>query len=81
MCRQDLEHRAPGTVVFFDANIVHASGHNLSGEDRWQAYLVYNQVKNRPVHVKDPRPDYVRSTNFEPLKLGSDEILGRLQIA
>jgi hypothetical protein len=44
-------------------------------------YLVYNQVKNRPVHVKDPRPDYVRSTNFEPLKLGSDEILGRLQIA
>ncbi|MEC4722735.1 MULTISPECIES: phytanoyl-CoA dioxygenase family protein [Noviherbaspirillum] len=67
----------PGTVVFFDANIVHASGHNLSGEDRWQAYVVYNQVKNRPGNVENPRPDYVRSTNFAPLAVGSDEILNQ----
>lgn len=72
---------APGTVVLFDANIVHASGHNLSGEDRWQAYVVYNQVKNRPADVAEPRPDYVRSRNFKPLELCTDEILGRLQIA
>lgn len=71
----------PGTVVFFDANIVHASGHNLSSDDRWQAYIVYNQVKNRPVDVENPRPDYVRSTNFEPLQRGTDEVLGRLRIA
>lgn len=66
----------PGTVVFFDANIVHASGHNLSGTDRWQAYVVYNQVKNKPDNVENPRPDYVRSTNFEPLRVGGDEVVG-----
>lgn len=71
----------PGTVVFFDPNIVHASGHNLSGDDRWQAYVVYNQVKNRPGQVENPRPDYVRSTNFAPLTVGSDEVLDRVQVA
>ncbi|MDR5798410.1 phytanoyl-CoA dioxygenase family protein [Caballeronia sp. LZ008] len=70
----------PGTVVFFDANIVHASGHNLSGDDRWQAYIVYNQVKNKPEEVEQPRPDYVRSTNFAPLEAGSDEILDSVRI-
>jgi ectoine hydroxylase-related dioxygenase (phytanoyl-CoA dioxygenase family) len=70
----------PGTVVFFDANIVHSSGHNLSGDDRWQAYVVYNQVKNKPEEVEQPRPDYVRSTNFAPLEIGSDEILDGAQI-
>jgi len=65
----------PGTVVFFDANIVHASGHNLSGEDRWQAYVVYNASENKPHDVENPRPDYVRARNFAPLELGSDNIL------
>src|SRR5690606_26448325 len=65
----------PGPVLLFDANIVHASGHNLSGDDRWQAYVVYNQVKNKPADVENPRPEYVRSTNFAPLETGSDEIL------
>ena len=72
---------APGTVVLFDANIVHSSGHNLSGDDRWQVYIVYNPVKNRPLDVEAPRPDYVRSTNFKPLDVGSDEILDHLQDA
>lgn len=64
----------PGTVVFFDANILHASGHNLSRHDRWQIYVVYNPVANRPADVANPRPDYVRSTNFAPLQLGTDTI-------
>jgi len=45
----------PGTVVFFDANILHASGHNLSRHDRWQIYVVYNPVTNRPTAVANPR--------------------------
>ena len=57
----------PGTVVFFDCNLVHASGHNLSAQDRWQVYVVYNPVTNRPEPVPNPRPDYVRSTNWTPL--------------
>ena len=65
----------PGTVVFFDCNIVHASGHNLSRHDRWQVYVVYNAVANKPEAVANPRPDYVRSVNFTPLRRGSDDLL------
>jgi ectoine hydroxylase len=43
--------------------------------------VVYNQVANRPLDVPDPRPDYVRSTNFAPLKLGSDAILAAGMVA
>jgi ectoine hydroxylase len=71
----------PGTVVFFHPNILHASGHNLSQHDRWAIYVVYNQVANRPLDVPNPRPDYVRSTNFAPLKLGSDTILAVGRVA
>jgi ectoine hydroxylase len=67
----------PGTVVFFDCNILHASGHNLSRHDRWAIYVVYNPVLNRCSDVPNPRPDYVRSTNTRPLVEGSDEILRR----
>lgn len=70
----------PGTVVFFDANILHASGHNLSRHDRWQIYVVYNPVSNRPTAVANPRPDYVRSTNFAPLNLGTDDILDEVNV-
>lgn len=65
----------PGTVVFFHCNILHASGHNLSAQDRWQMYFVYNSVANRALDVPSPRPDYVRSTNTRPLRVGSDDIL------
>ena len=64
----------PGTVVFFHCNILHSSGHNLSRHDRWQVYVVYNQVANNPSAVPNPRPDYQRSTNFKPLVVGADEI-------
>ena len=59
----------PGTVVLFDCNLVHASGHNLSAHDRLQVYVVYNPVTNRPEDVPEPRPDYVRSRNWAPLAL------------
>lgn len=65
----------PGTVVFFHPNILHGSGHNLSRFDRWAIYVVYNPVVNRPNDVPNPRPDYVRSTNFAPLVIGTDDIL------
>ena len=64
----------PGTVVFFDCNILHASGHNLSQHNRWAIYVVYNPVSNRCNDVPNPRPDYVRSTNTKPLIKGSDHI-------
>lgn len=67
----------PGTMAVFDCNLFHASGHNLSRHNRWQAYICYNTVDNRPHDLPNPRPDYVRSTNWIPLAVGADaDILG-----
>jgi len=65
----------PGTAVFFDCNLLHASGHNLSAHDRWQAYFCYNTVANRPKDVENPRPDWVRSQNWKPLEVVSDDAI------
>lgn len=62
----------PGTTAFFHPNALHASGHNLSPSDRWQIYIVYNPVANKPEPVENPRLDYVRSVNFEPIELEDD---------
>ena len=68
----------PGTIAIFDCNTLHASGHNLSAKDRWQIYLCYNRCTNHPIDIDDPRPDYVRSTNWEPMTfLNDDSILTR----
>jgi ectoine hydroxylase len=65
----------PGTVVLFDCNLLHASGHNLSRHDRWAIYVVYNPVTNACSEVPNPRPEYVRSTDTTPLVMGHDDIL------
>ncbi len=70
-----------GAVTLFDCNLLHASGHNLSANDRWQAYFCYNTVANRPKDVENPRPDYVRSRNWAPLKTVADDTLARSQPA
>lgn len=64
----------PGTAAIFHCNLLHASGHNLSADDRWQAYFCFNKVANRPKDVENPRPDYVRSTNWAPMEVGADAL-------
>ena len=59
--------RAGGCAIFH-CNLMHASGHNLSHHDRWQAYFCFNTCANRPHDVKEPRPDYVRSRNWAPMQ-------------
>ena len=63
---------AAGTAVVFHCNLLHASGHNLSPIDRWHAFMCFNTVANHPQPVEDPRPDYVRSTNWNKLVLGDN---------
>ncbi len=58
----------PGLVAIFHCNLLHASGHNLSPDDRTQAYFCFNRVANRPMDVDKPRPDFVRSTNWVPIQ-------------
>jgi ectoine hydroxylase len=63
----------PGTAVLFHCKMVHASGHNLSANDRWHVYMAYNPAKNYPNPIPaNPRPDYVVSRNYTPLHLMPD---------
>ena len=71
----------PGSLVVFDCNLLHASGHNLSAHDRWQAYFCFNKVANRPVDVENPRPDYVRSRNWTPLETVPDNAITAATLA
>jgi len=71
----------PGSLVVFDCNLLHASGHNLSAQDRWQAYFCFNKVANRPVDVENPRPDYVRSRNWTPLQTVADDAITAATLA
>jgi ectoine hydroxylase len=64
-----------GLAAIFHCNLMHASGHNLSERDRWQAYLCFNRVANRPLDVDNPRPDYVRSRNWTPLTPASNDAI------
>ena len=82
MKRMIKEHGEPvaitgkaGSLTVFDCNLMHASGHNLSANDRWQAYFCYNTCANRPMDVEKPRPDYVRSTNWTPLRQVADDAM------
>jgi ectoine hydroxylase len=66
----------PGTAVLFHCKVVHGSGHNLSPNERWHAYMAYNPSANRPNPIPpNPRPDYVVSRNYTPLELLPDDSL------
>lgn len=62
-----------GTAAIFHCNLLHASGHNLSADDRWQAYFCFNRCSNRPADVANPRPDYVRSRNWTPMTIEAED--------
>jgi ectoine hydroxylase len=82
MKRMIAEHGEPvaitgkaGSLTLFHCNLMHASGHNLSASDRWQAYFCYNTCANRPRDVEKPRPDWVRSRNWAPLQVVADDAI------
>jgi ectoine hydroxylase len=62
-----------GTCVLFHCNVLHASCHNLSAEDRWHIYVSCNTVANKPQLDPDARPDWVVSRNWQPLRIEDDQ--------
>jgi ectoine hydroxylase len=54
----------PGDVLFFDPNLLHGSGHNMSPLPRKTLILCYNDIANKPKPVENPRPDWVVSRDF-----------------
>lgn len=52
----------PGTVLFFDCNLLHGSAGNISPFPRANVFLVYNSVANRlgpPARGLAPRPEHI----------------------
>lgn len=64
-----------GSALFFDSNIIHASPHNISPFDRVVVLITYNSTQNIPVAVKEPRPDFLSSRNYQPIVALSDDAL------
>jgi ectoine hydroxylase len=63
---------AAGTAALFHCNTLHASGHNLSAEDRWHIYISFNACANAPRFGPSSRPDWVVSRNTRPLPVEED---------
>ncbi|MFZ5561730.1 MAG: ectoine hydroxylase [Pseudomonadota bacterium] len=60
----------PGTVVFFDCNLLHGSAGNLSPWPRANAFFVYNSVDNRPgppLHGLKARPEHIAHREYTPV--------------
>ena len=60
----------PGDALFFDCNLLHGSGHNMSPLPRKTFIVAYNDLNNRPRPVEHPRPDWVVSRSFESVGSG-----------
>jgi len=65
----------PGTAALFHCNLFHGSGHNLSPNPRWHTYVAYNTCENHARPVGEPRPEWVRGTDFTPLEPVADDAI------
>ncbi|WP_326551098.1 phytanoyl-CoA dioxygenase family protein [Micromonospora sp. NBC_01813] len=69
----------PGSMIFFDPLLVHASGANMAPYDRRMILVTYNRVDNRLGEVPSPRPDFLAArdnTPVRPLDPGADLFAG-----
>ena len=52
----------PGSVIFFDCNLMHGSNGNITPLPRRNVFFVYNSIKNRlvePFGGMKPRPNFI----------------------
>lgn len=59
-----------GSALWFDANIMHGSGNNITPFPRSNLFLVFNSVDNAlqaPFAAREPRPAHIASRDFTPL--------------
>jgi len=60
-----------GSALWFDANIMHGSGNNITPFPRSNIFLVFNSVENtltEPYAAPAPRPGYIGNRDFTPLR-------------
>jgi ectoine hydroxylase len=60
----------PGTVVFFDCNLMHGSSGNLTPFERNNVFMVFNAVSNaleEPFAAPGRRPEFIASREVRPV--------------
>ena len=60
----------PGSVLFFDSNLLHASTNNMSPWPRTNCFFVYNALSNapsQPYNTPEWRPEHVATRVPEPI--------------
>jgi ectoine hydroxylase-related dioxygenase (phytanoyl-CoA dioxygenase family) len=57
-----------GSVIFFAANLAHASMPNVTPYPRRVVLITYNRIDNTPTDVLQPRPEYIAGKSFLPLQ-------------
>jgi hypothetical protein len=71
-----VSSRGPaGSLLFFDANLVHASPSNVSPFPRAMVIVTYNSVENVPRPRKERRPEFLVSRDPTPLVALADDAL------
>jgi len=59
-----------GSALWFDANIIHGSGNNITPFPRSNIFVVFNSVQNalvEPYAAPSPRPEFIASRDFTPI--------------
>jgi ectoine hydroxylase-related dioxygenase (phytanoyl-CoA dioxygenase family) len=64
-----------GSVLFFHPNVVHGSSTNISPFDRMLILVTYNSTANIPHLSASRRPEFLVSSDYEPLQVLSDDAL------
>jgi ectoine hydroxylase len=62
---------AAGSALWFDSNIMHGSGNNITPYPRSNVFMVFNSVENAlvyPFAAKSPRPAHIANRDFAPLR-------------
>jgi len=62
----------PGSIIFFAANVAHASLPNLTPYARRIVLITYNRVDNLPLYNSKRRPEYIAASSFQPLQEVAD---------
>lgn len=60
-----------GSALWFDSNIMHGSGSNITPYPRSNLFMVFNSVENKltePFAAPGPRPEHIAHRDFTPLR-------------
>jgi hypothetical protein len=69
---------SPGSVVLFHSTTVHGSVPSMSPSSRDLALIAFNSVENTLQPVRQPRPQYSASRDFDPVGCCPDDIFEKL---